>query len=215
MTDLTPTVAPLPLAALSARRRKAPTDKRLLAALCRHIEGTGLYPALIVRPHPRRPGRYEIIDGRSRAEALRSLGRSQARCEIWPVGDEDADMLRVTLNRLRARPAAKAIARIVRRLVRRLGPESVAALLGLTPRGLAQQLAAAAPPPPPPRPEQVLPLHPVTFHLSETEHMRLESAIHQFTIPHSASKSPRPTRREALMAMVEQKVEGQKSDDSP
>src|SRR5438093_6217138 len=64
-----------------------------------HIKGTGRYPSVVVRPHPKGQGKYEILDGHHRAEVLRELGHTEARCDVWEVDDHEAKLLLATLNR--------------------------------------------------------------------------------------------------------------------
>jgi len=157
---------------------------RAAEALARHVLRTGLVPALIVRPHPRRRGRFEIIDGHNRAEVLRRLGRRTARCEVWRVDDETAEVLAACLNHLRGRADAAARARQLRRLVRRHGEPAAAAMLGLTPRALRQQtdppggrLGARGPVAPGAPP---LDLRPVVFHLTAEQSQLLAQTLGRF-----------------------------------
>ncbi len=50
--------------------------------LAAHINRTGRYPFLVVRPHPEEPGKYQVLDGHHRVAVLRELGftRSPLRC---------------------------------------------------------------------------------------------------------------------------------------
>ncbi|HUU57984.1 MAG TPA: ParB/RepB/Spo0J family partition protein, partial [Phycisphaerae bacterium] len=139
--------------------------QRTRNALVRHIAASGRYPALVVRAHPRRSGKYEILDGSVRAEILRTLGANKARCEIWEVADPEALILSGTLNELRGRADARRRAPRTRRIVRRLGLAGALAALGLTPAALRQQFALLHPK----RPElgsPALDLTPVVFHVS-------------------------------------------------
>lgn len=201
-----PLAAPLDLEVLAGRRPAVHRpSRRLVEALAESIQSTRLYPPLIVRPHPRRRRRFEIIDGHARLEALRRLGRRQARCEIWLVDDATADLMATTLNRLRGRNDAKDTARIIKRIVRRVGTDRTARLLALTPRGLTQQLAAARPPPAPPRPEDVLPLHPVTFHLTDRQQARLQAAMAKARAAGGSGRA-RNTRSQLLLSLIEGNV---------
>ncbi|MGI9012966.1 MAG: ParB/RepB/Spo0J family partition protein [Phycisphaerales bacterium] len=87
----------------SNANRMSPRD---LDALERHISGSGLYPALIVRPHPTEADRFEVLDGHHRMMVLQRLGHDTARCDVWNVADGDdddagAEVLLLTLNQLR------------------------------------------------------------------------------------------------------------------
>ncbi len=65
-----------------------------------HIERTGNYEPIVVRPHPDRSGCFEIINGHHRVEALKQLGRERCDCVVWQVDDTEALLLVATLNRL-------------------------------------------------------------------------------------------------------------------
>jgi len=165
--------------------------QRTRNALVRHIAASGRYPALVVRAHPRRSGKYEILDGSVRAEILRTLGANKARCEIWEVADPEALILSGTLNELRGRADARRRAPRTRRIVRRLGLAGALAALGLTPAALRQQFALLHPK----RPElgsPALDLTPVVFHVSPDDARSVERILRTF-----ASKGQR--RGDALV----------------
>lgn len=69
----------------------------MLAKLVEHLRTTERYPPLIVRPFG---NDFQILDGHHRAEALRRLEVTTARCVVWEADDEEALMLLATLNRL-------------------------------------------------------------------------------------------------------------------
>ncbi|HUT60526.1 MAG TPA: ParB N-terminal domain-containing protein [Phycisphaerae bacterium] len=130
----------------------------------------------MVRPHPRRRGKYEILDGHNRAEILAELGAERVRCEIWPADDEQADVLSVALNQLRGRSDVRRRARCVRRVIRRLGLAEAAAALGLSPAALRQQTAPLR------RPQadaggKLLDLRPVVFHVPAADAAEVERAL--------------------------------------
>jgi len=70
----------------------------MLRKLRRHIERTGKYEPLTVRPHPSADGKYEILNGHNRLRVLRALGHKSARCVIWDVDDDQARLYLATLN---------------------------------------------------------------------------------------------------------------------
>lgn len=169
--------------------RLSPRARR---ALLRHIEATGLYPPLIVRPYARGSGKFEIIDGRQRAEVLGELGFPDARCEVWFVDAHQGELYAATLNHLRAGVDAAERAQQIHRLIARLGSERTAELLGLTPAAIRQQLVALEPLDD--RSEDVAPLdlHTVVFHLPRAEVQELTEALREL--------APSSSRRgEALM----------------
>jgi ParB/RepB/Spo0J family partition protein len=68
--------------------------------LVRNIERTGFYEPIIVRPHPQKKDKFQIINGHHRVKALVKLGKKEADCVVWEVDDEQTVVLLATLNRL-------------------------------------------------------------------------------------------------------------------
>ena len=87
-------------------------SKTNFAKLVRNIERTGRYEPLLVRPlpaadmskpgaaAPQKNGRFQIINGHHRWQALKKLGCKTADAIVWDIDDEQADILLATLNRL-------------------------------------------------------------------------------------------------------------------
>jgi len=75
-------------------------SKAKFAKLIRNIERTGRYEPLVVRPYPRKPDCFQIINGHHRWQALKKLGYKTAEVLTWDVNDQDTDILLATLNRL-------------------------------------------------------------------------------------------------------------------
>jgi hypothetical protein len=94
-------------------------SKENFRKLVRHIERSGRYEPLIVRPYlPQRPqstlrknklknsassamkGSFQIINGHHRFEALKQLGYETCDCIVWDIDDDEANLLLATLNRL-------------------------------------------------------------------------------------------------------------------
>jgi len=165
----------------------------LLEKLKGHIRRTGLYEPLVVRPMPHsaaddspgaeREGKYQILNGHHRAEALRQLGHTHARCDVWLVGDDDARVLLATLNRLEGRDDPSARARLVARLAEGAGdarrsPEDLARLLPEPRDAVERLLRLAEPPPAPLAPDAAAPLlKPMTFFLREEQQALVSEAL--------------------------------------
>ncbi len=71
-----------------------------LQKLKRHIERTGRYEPLTVRPHPSKEGEFQIINGHNRLRVLRALRYQAARCVVWHLDDDQTRLYLATLNRL-------------------------------------------------------------------------------------------------------------------
>ena len=71
-----------------------------LRKLRMHIERTGRYEPILVRPHPLKKSWFEIINGHNRVRVLRALHHLKVRCVVWRVDDEQTRLYMATLNRL-------------------------------------------------------------------------------------------------------------------
>ena len=68
--------------------------------LRRHIEQTGRYEPLTVRPHPIEEGKFQIINGHNRLRVLRALKHEMIHCVVWNIDDNQTRLYLATLNRL-------------------------------------------------------------------------------------------------------------------
>lgn len=101
-----------------------------------HIQRTGRYPFLIVRPHPEEPGACQVLDGHHRVEILRQLGHAEARCDVWDVNDREAKVLLATLNRLEGQDVPIRRAQLLHELLGEMRLDDLAGLLPETDRQL-------------------------------------------------------------------------------
>ena len=149
--------------------------------LVKHIERTGRYPAIIVRPlscTEDERDEYEIIDGHHRIQALRSLGHSTARCDVWEIDDDEALVLLATLNRLSGFDDPLRRADMLQRLTERFGKERLVTLVPEDRERLNRLLGlrSAPPPPQPPTLDNAIP-ETVTFFLTTTQRRRLDEKL--------------------------------------
>lgn len=102
-------------------------DARLLASIRDH----GQQVPVLVRPHPDRPGQYDIIYGRRRVLALRDLGRPVLAL-IRPLDPADGALARGAENALRRDLSYMEKANLTRQLIDRSLPRAtIARALGL------------------------------------------------------------------------------------
>ena len=94
-----------------------------------HIQRTGRYPHLIVRPHPTEAGKYQVLDGHHRVRVLKELGHREARCDVWTVDDHEAKLLLATLNRLEGQDSPIRRAQLLHELLGEMRSDDLAGLL--------------------------------------------------------------------------------------
>ncbi len=111
----------------------------MLRKLRLHIERTGRYEPLTVRPHPSLEGRFEVLNGHNRLRVLRAIGHELARCVVWDVDDDQAGLYLATLNRLAGSDVPERRAALLESL---LGSFDIAELSALLPddRGQPEEL---------------------------------------------------------------------------
>ena len=75
-------------------------DAETALKLRHHIERTGKYEPLTVRPHPGEDGKFQVVNGHNRLRVLRALNHMTANCVVWNLDDEQTRLYLATLNRL-------------------------------------------------------------------------------------------------------------------
>jgi len=152
----------IPLDALDAHPRNSNAmPPAMFVKLLANLRDTGRYPPIIVRPAAR--GRYQILDGHHRVAALRELGESAARCDVWEVGDDQALVLLATLNPLEGRDDPRKRAALVAELAERFDRRELTHRLPEDGVKL-DRLLALGQRPPAPAPPQRLEDMPVSLH---------------------------------------------------
>lgn len=104
-------------------------DAETLRKLRRHIERTGRYEPIVVRPHPTEKEMYQIINGHHRVQVLKALDRQQVKCVVWDVDDDQARLYLATLNRLSGEDIPERRALLVSNLIDGFGIDQLAQLL--------------------------------------------------------------------------------------
>lgn len=122
------TVTDIPLdridaAPWNANRMDEPMRRRLLASLGRY----GLVQPIVVR---QRGDRYETVAGAQRLAALRADGTAAVPCVVLEdLGDADARLLSVALNRIGGQDDVNLLGDIAREVLAVLTPDTVASVL--------------------------------------------------------------------------------------
>jgi len=113
-------------------------DAETLSKLRRHIESTGRYEPLIVRPHPTEDDRFQVINGHHRLQVLKALGQTNARCVIWDIDDDQTRLYLATLNRLSGEDIPERRALLIGSLLESFGVDDLAGLLPESPDQIAE-----------------------------------------------------------------------------
>jgi ParB family chromosome partitioning protein len=82
----------LPVAALEpgTHQPRRPVDAASLEDLTASIRARGILQPLLARPHPREPGRFEIVAGERRWRAAQAAGLHEVPVLVRPLSDADA-----------------------------------------------------------------------------------------------------------------------------
>lgn len=163
-------------------------SEALLIKLTRHIERTGQYPPLIVRPHPDEADRFQLLDGHQRAEVLRRLGHTDAACVVWDVDDAQASLLLLTLNRLQGADDPQRRGALLKRLTEQWKVSAVAELVPEESDRIRRLVQSTEPPPAPAPPPDVNDMpQAVTFFLTVAQRQRLLTKLRAVSRDRSAA----------------------------
>jgi len=94
--------------------------------LRRHIESTGRYEPLVVRPHPQEQDKFQVINGHHRLRVLKAIERKRAMCVVWNIDDDHARLYLATLNRLSGTDIAERRAALIANLLKSFDLEDLA-----------------------------------------------------------------------------------------
>ena len=170
-----------------------------LAKLVRNIKRTGRYEPLVVRPHPDKRGRFQIINGHRRVEALRQLGHETVQAIVWKIDDEQTDVLLATLNRLGGRDTLEKKLTVLRRLGRKRSVHDLAKLVPQT-HGQLHRLLSRRPLSPTALGRQPLYAIPLVFFVNEAQQRTIEEALAPAVA--QSSETTRAAKRAAALARI-------------
>ena len=106
--------------------------ERMMKALRTEITLRGFIQPVLVRPHPEKENEYQIIDGEHRWRIMGELGMQTIPCVVdYEASDLDADVRRLTMNRLRGEFVPIRIAHLLADLQERIPESEIRARLAL------------------------------------------------------------------------------------
>lgn len=82
-------------------------DEGWIRELAEDIKRNGQLKPIIVRPHPSKPGLYQVVDGEHMVRALRLLGEAAVRAEVRQLSDAEAAFLAMRGNELHGKHLSK------------------------------------------------------------------------------------------------------------
>ncbi len=163
--------------------------------LAGHIKRTGNYEPVIVRPHPKHNGCYEIINGEHRVKALKKFGRQTCDCIVWQVDDSETLILLATLNRLAGADVLAKKAELIKALSRRFSAKDLAKNLPDTKRAI-ERLKDLHRPLVPRATEHKAFLNPLVFFLTDDQKQTVDKAI--ASIPAEGKETAAQRRARAI-----------------
>jgi len=169
------------------------------AKLVRNIERTGRYEPLVVRPCPDNEGRFQIINGHHRCQALAKLGHETADCIIWDINDEETDVLLTTLNRLGGSDQLGKKLKLLKRLNKKMLTGELAKLLPQTAKQI-ERLANLKKPIAPAKINANYFANPLVFFVNDTQQQQIEKALSRVEEP--KAKMTKAAKRAVALAHI-------------
>ncbi len=171
------------------------------AKLVRNIERTGRYEPLVVRPSPRKIGRFQIINGHHRCYALARLGCETADCIVWDINDDETDILLTTLNRLGGSDQLGKKLKLLKRLNKKMASGQLAKLLPQTAKQI-ERLTNLKWPNAPANINANSFANPLVFFVNDTQQGQVEKALSLVEEP--KAKMTKAAKRAAALAHIAQ-----------
>ena len=168
--------------------------------LVRNIERTGLYEPIVVRPHPKHEGRFQIINGHHRVKALEKLGREEADCVVWDVDDDETRVLLATLNRLAGSDVPAKKIELLKELTSRMNAVELAKLLPQTAKQI-EQLTNLKLNVVPVKPDAERFAIPLVFFVTAEQNKIIEEALNKITTNSGQTRAQQ--RASAITAIAE------------
>jgi hypothetical protein len=171
------------------------------AKLVRNIERTGRYEPLIVRPCVKKAGRFQIINGHHRCQALVRLGYETADCIIWDINDEETNILLTTLNRLGGSDQLGKKLKLLKRLNKKMSTGELTKLLPQTAKQI-ERLTHLKIPSAPAKINANYFANPLVFFVNDAQQQQIEKALSLVEGP--KVKMVKAARRAAALAHIAQ-----------
>ncbi|MGB2807104.1 MAG: ParB/RepB/Spo0J family partition protein [Sedimentisphaerales bacterium] len=173
----------------------------IFSKLVRNIERTGRYEPLIVRPCLKKAGRFQIINGHHRCQALVRLGYETADCIVWDIDDEQTDILLATLNRLGGSDQLGKKLKLLKQLNKKMSTGELTKLLPQTAKQI-ERLAHLKRPGAPAKMNAKCFANPLVFFVNDTQQQQIEKALSRVEEP--KAKMTKAARRAAALAHIAQ-----------
>lgn len=185
--------------------------------LTAHIERTGNYEPVIVRPHPKRVDCFEIINGHHRVRALKKLGCKTCDCIVWHVDDSESLLLLATLNRLGGHDVLEKKAELIKILSERFSTKDLSKQLPDTKTAIERlsRLAGIYKPARPVTLGHKAFLNPLVFFLTDDQKQTVTEAIEAATAGGGQSTAAQQRAKAIIrIARTFLRVEVQEENDS-
>jgi hypothetical protein len=176
-------------------------SKFIFAKLVRNIERTGRYEPLIVRPCVKKVGRFQIINGHHRCQALVRLGCETADCIIWDINDEETDILLTTLNRLGGSDQLGKKLKLLKRLNKKMSTGELTKLLPQTAKQI-ERLTHLKRPGAPAKINANSFANPLVFFVNDAQQQQIEKALSLIEEP--KAKMTKAAKRAVALAHIAQ-----------
>jgi len=169
--------------------------------LVRNISRSGLYEPLVVRPHPQRPGSFEIINGHHRLMALAKLSYKAADAIVWDIDDKQTDILLATLNRLGGFDELAKKLKLLNRLNEKSAAGELAKLLPQTKKQI-ERLTNLRMPSVPTKTDAKCFSNPLVFFLNDKQQQIVENALS--LADENKNKKTKAAKRAAALTHIAQ-----------
>jgi len=106
-------------------------EAEFFEALTTEVKANGMPQPILVRPHPEKEGKFEIVDGEHRWKSSRIAGKKRIAVVVVPYTETEAKVRTLAMNGLRGQNIPIRLARLLVDLHKEYNPQQVRQMTGI------------------------------------------------------------------------------------
>ena len=106
-------------------------EAEFFEALTTEVKANGMPQPILVRPHPEKEGKFEIVDGEHRWKSSRIAGKKRIAVVVVPYTETEAKVRTLAMNGLRGQNIPIRLARLLVDLHKEYSPQQVRQMTGI------------------------------------------------------------------------------------
>jgi ParB/RepB/Spo0J family partition protein len=106
-------------------------EAELFEGIVAEVKKGGMQQPILVRPHPQKPGKFEIVDGEHRWKSSKIAGKKRIAVVVVPYTESEAKVRTLAMNGLRGQNIPIRLARLLVDLHKEYSPQQIRQMTGI------------------------------------------------------------------------------------